>query len=148
MKMLKVERSRRGLPVMWEQGGGLSKTGDSQIIAGPHGEALRPLYIKTGGHLACCPHALFVVSKGMFAVTACHHRGDFEITVSRLTGKFAAPDEYGRGEAEAEVVASYKRAEWDGPLAEEAASGFLRDAVGAATEKARCYHCREPHFMA
>ena len=126
---------------MWETGGGATNTGNSMVIAGPHGEVLRPLYIKTGGHLACGEHSLFVVGAGTVVVSASHHRGDFEIKVYRLTGKFSGK------EAEAEIVACYSRGEWEGPLWDEADSGFLRKAVDAAADKARCYHCREPHFM-
>lgn len=144
MKTFTIERSKKGLPVMWEMGGGATNTGDSQVIAGPQGEALTPLYIKTGGHLAGGQHALFVVGAGTIVVSTYHHRGDFKITVSQLTGAFGKPDEYGREEAEAEELCHFSRGEWG----EKDPDDFgCREAVQAATDKAQCYHCREPHFM-
>ena len=65
-----IERSKRGIPCMWECGGGYSNTGESQIIAGKNGEAKQPIYIRRRGELACCEHALIPISVGDYVISA------------------------------------------------------------------------------
>jgi hypothetical protein len=134
-KIFDITRSKSGTPCLWEQGGGMSNTGDAQIIAGPDGLPIRPLYIRQRGQLACEQHALIPVAIGDFVVEADHHREDFNIRIFRIVG---IDDE----QAETEPVADFFQGEWDSPLPE-----YLKLAVSAATQKATCYHCREPHFI-
>jgi hypothetical protein len=56
-----LQRTQKGYPALWEGGGGYSSTGKVQVIAGPHGEKKRPVYIRQRGELAGKEHALFVV---------------------------------------------------------------------------------------
>ena len=63
-KTIFIERTKKGLPALWERGGGYSNTGEATIIAGPNGKKKVPLYIRQRGTLACAHHALFVVHEG------------------------------------------------------------------------------------
>lgn len=143
-KEYRIERTRRGFPALWEEGGGYSNTGSALIIAGPDGAPLRPVYIRRRGHLANGNHALFVLRPGMYAVEANHHRGDYQIQVARFTGEITGHDGGPFQDYETaafEVLYTFDRGEWD---AEPPA--FLNAAVQAAVEKAACYHCRDPHY--
>lgn len=138
MKMeIKIERTKRGFPALWERGGGRSNTGGARIIAGPSGERKEPVYIKRRGDLACKDHALFVVRPGDLIISASHHRGDFEIYVYRIS-KIKNDEDI----AEVERIHEYSNGEWDIQPPEE-----LADAITSAKQKALCYHCREPHYF-
>ncbi len=130
-----IERSKKGIPCMWESGGGYSNTGEATIIAGKNGEAKQPIYIRRRGQLACCEHALIPISVGDYVISASHHRGDFEIFVYRIT-------EILKEEASTEKIAEFSNGEWDAEL-----PAFLEAAVQAAMQKATCYHCRDPHYV-
>lgn len=132
---IRIERTKRGLPAIWEQGGGFSNTGSAQVVAGPGGQPLKPVYIRRRGPLACGQHALLVIRPGCYIVQADHHRRDFDIEVLRVV-------EIGE-EATCEQVASFSRGEWSQDPPPE-----LEAAIRAAKEKATCYHCRRPHFVA
>lgn len=129
-----IERSKKGIPCMWECGGGYSNTGSATIIAGKDGEKKAPLYIRQRGPLACAHHALIPVDVGDFIITTNHHRGDFETRIYRV-------EEIQAETATCSIIGEYSRGEWD----EE--HHFLIHAVEAAHKKATCYHCRWPHFV-
>ena len=136
-----IERSKRGIPCMWECGGGYSNTGESRIIAGKNGEAKQPIYIRRRGQLACCRHALIPVDVGDFIITTNHHRRDFEAQICRV-------EEIQAETAVCSIIGEYSRGEW--VFSAEPRPGVadhLIPAVDAAWEKATCYHCREPHFV-
>ena len=132
---MKVERTKKGLPALWERGGGYSNTGEATIIASSNGGPMRPVYIRGRGHLACGDHALFVIKEGTVVVEANHHRLDFEITVSRIVG-------IDGDEARTEVIARFSEGEWEPELPPQ-----FEQAVEAAEAKAAFYHCREPYYF-
>lgn len=133
-----LERTRSGLPALWERGGGFSNTGRATVVAGRNGGPKRPVYVRRKGHLACAEHALFVLHPGDYIVRAGHHRWDFTVEVHRV---LRIGEEDGRLFAETELVARYEAGEWNPPLPPR-----LEEAVKAARQKATCYHCREPHY--
>ena len=136
-----IERSKRGIPCMWECGGGYSNTGESRIIAGKNGEAKQPIYIRRRGQLACCRHALIPVDVGDYIISADHHRRDFEAQICRV-------EEIQAETAVCSIIGEYSRGEWvfsTEPRPEVV--DHLIPAVDAAWEKATCYHCREPHYI-
>lgn len=135
-----LERTKKGLPALWEQGGGATNTGTAQIICGAHGEKLRAVYVPTGGHLSNGQHALLVVALGCYVIRANHHRRDFSITVDQITG--FGIDDGGADVAELENVSVFDQGEWDLDVPE-----YLLEAVDAAMRKSRCYHCRGPYFI-
>ncbi|BER92701.1 hypothetical protein [Atrimonas thermophila] len=135
---INVEKTKKGLPALWEEGGGYSNTGEAQIICGPQGEPLSPIYIRKKGPLANSKHALFLIRPGYYVIRAYHHRRDFDIDVLRIENVDVDGEE-----AEVALVCQFDQGEWDSSL-----PSFLSAAVEAAKEKAVCYHCREPHFVA
>jgi hypothetical protein len=151
-KTISIERTKKGLPALWESGGGYSNTGEATIIAGPNGEKKVPLYIRRSGHLACAHHALFVVHVGDTVIESSHHRGDFHHKIYRLVAI--------RGdEAEIELIAEFSYGEWDtGPLGQKLEADFARMAAGepptmelsiavdTAEAKATAYHCRSAYY--
>jgi len=128
--------TKKGYPAAWEAGGGMTNTGDADIICGRKGEALNPVYIRGRGDLCCNNHALFIVSVGFHKISADHHRGDFNISIHSVV---SAPM---HEEPTWELLFSFSRGEWD-----KEPPAFLDAAISAATEKATCYHCREPHYI-
>ena len=144
IREIEIEFSRgRGLPCLWEGGGGYSNTGSATTVADARGRPKRPIYVRRRGHLACADHALIPVAVGDYVVEAGHHRRDFNITVLRLVEvPVPQPGAEGYGAARAEVVAEFSKGEWVPELPQH-----LQAAVEAAMEKATCYHCRSPHFV-
>ena len=130
-----IDRTKRGLPALWEAGGGKTSTGQATIVAGPNGEPLKPIYIRRGGHLSCSEHALFVIRPNYIVVEAAHRRKDFSVHVWRIV---RIDSDY----AVLELLDSYSRGEWDGDKHERYTA-----AIKAAKDKATCYHCRTPHYM-
>jgi hypothetical protein len=133
---VELELTKRGLPALWEWGGGFTNTGEAQVVAGPHGEALKPLYVRRKGHLANQEHALFVVYPGCFVIRGSHHRKDFEVDVFRVEAINVEEKK-----AILRRIANFSEGEWDIEPPE-----FLVEAIQEAADKATCYHCREPHF--
>ena len=137
-----LETTRSGRTALWESGGGMTNTGRATIIAGPKGERLRPYYIRRRGHLAGGHHALMPIFPGHFIINAHHHRGDFEISVLRVT---AIGERNGSLYAEVEQVTDFSKGEWLKDPAEIAP--HLPEAIEAAKKKALSYHCRTPYYI-
>ena len=70
-KTVSIEISKKGIPCIWEAGGGWSNTGYATVIAGTHGEAKKAIYVRTYGDLACKDHALIPVQVGEYVINAC-----------------------------------------------------------------------------
>ena len=153
MKKIKIERTKKGFPALWECGGGYTNTGEATIIAGPNGEKKTPLYIRRRGPLACAHHALFVVREGDIVIESSHHRGDFHHQVYRIIGIRA-------DEAELELIAEFSRGKWDtSPLGQQLEADLARMTAGEppimelsvavqmAEGKATAYHCRSAYYV-
>jgi hypothetical protein len=133
------ERTKKGYPALWEQGGGATNTGEAQIITGPQGEKLRPIFTRTKGHRANGQHALFVVQLGYHVIQVGYwNKRDppYNVAVYQLQEVIEFVDNPDKPEdkkllALARVVSP---------------PDFLQSAIDAAMSKARCYHCREPHY--
>ena len=146
---ISIERTKKGLPALWEQGGGFGNTGEATIIANPDGSPKIPIYVRQRGQLANKHHALFIISVGDVVIMANHHRRDFNTNVYKIT---AITEE----EAELQLIASYQQGEWNNASIEEAIEAVSSNkdhafyhiayAILAAEQKATCYHCREPHY--
>lgn len=133
MKM-KIERTKKGLPAMWESGGGMKNTGHATIIASRDGSPKKPVYVRQRGSLACENHALFIISVGDLVIETNHHRYDFETFVYRV-------DRIGGDEAALTLLYEFSNGEWD----QEPPADIMK-AVEAAEEKAMIYHCRRPVY--
>ena len=130
---INVERTRTGLPALWENGGGLTNRGHSQLIGDSVGGKKSAIYVARGGHLACGNHVLLVIEVGDIIVRASHSRGDFDIDIYRVI----AIDDEG---AELEGVADFRQGEWQGDYEK------FCDIVDTAKSKARDYHCRSGYW--
>lgn len=84
VKKVKLDTTNKGLPAIWESGGGYTNTGSSRIVCNADGSKKRAVYIRNRGDLACREHALFAVEQGDIVIDASHHRRDFSITVWRI----------------------------------------------------------------
>jgi len=135
MEKLRIERTKSGLPALWEAGGGATNTGESTIICDRFGCRKKPVYVKRSGHLSNGRHALIVLEIGDHIVEAEHHRKDFRIQVYRVL-------DFEEETANAELVYEFSRNEWN-----HNPPDYLQPAIQASIEKASCYHCREPHYV-
>jgi len=133
-------RTKKGHPALWEEGGGMSNTGHARIIADSQGQRKKPVFIRTGGHLACREHALFIVQEGDVVIDIQRHHDDYDITVKQI--RKINQDAEGRLVAEMDVLVRFSEGEWD----HEDIAEKYKDAIQACIEKSRCYHCRHTHY--
>ena len=134
------ERTKKGYPALWEQGGGCTNTGEAQVIAGPQGEKLKPVYIRTKGHRANGQHALFVVQPGYYVVKVWYwNKQDppYDITVYQIQ-QIVDFNENPDHPEDKKLLAIAVKVEVEKPE--------LKEAIEVAMKKARCYHCRTPHY--
>lgn len=136
MKKIRIERTKKGFPALWECGGGFTNTGEATIIASPSGGPKKAIYIRSRGHLANAHHALLLIEKGDYIIKCDHHREDFNIYVYKIL-EFKEEDI-----AIVELLYEFSMGEWD-----KEPPAHLEQAVHTAMFKATCYHCREPHFI-
>lgn len=139
-RKLLVETTKKGFPAVWEAGGGYTNTGEAIIVAGRDGQPKKPIYIRKRGQLANSKHALIPLVRGDYIIEANHHREDFEISVYRIID---FEEKEGNMFAIVEQVNCFDKNEWD-----KEPPTFLKSALETAMQKATCYHCREPHFIA
>ena len=140
MKKVLIGKTKKGFPAHWESGGGYRNTGEATIISNKDGQPKKAVYVRSRGQLANLHHALFILEVGDYIVEANHHREDFEIDVYEIVG---FEEELERIYAVVEQVNHFSSGEWDTELPD-----FLEAVVHVAKEKATCYHCRSPHFIA
>jgi hypothetical protein len=121
-----------------ESGGGMTNTGYSTIICGLSGKALRPYVVHTHGHLSNGTHAEFWILSSYIKICASKKEQDLDIV--KMTAEY---DEQER------VIRVSETQIWHG-FENELPKRYNRyaDAVSAAVDKADCYHCREPHYIA
>ena len=132
---IRVEKTRTGLPALWECGGGCSNTGEATIIASKDGRPKKPVYIKRAGHLSNREHALVVLSVGDYIIETSHKKKNYLIYIYKI---LSFDGDY----AVAELTHEFRKGEWN-----ESPPAYLQPAITAAMEKSTCYHCREPHFI-
>ena len=136
-RKIRIELSKRGIPCLWEDGGGYFNIGDSTIIADMHGNPKKPIYTARAGRLSCGQHALIPVRINDLVIEASHHREDFRIVISKIV-----TIETEEQVVELKTINIFSRNEWDKNLENK-----FEKAVNAAMNKATCYHCRSPHYV-
>lgn len=127
MKNFTIEISKKGIPCLWESGGGWSNTGYATVIAGTHGEAKKAIYVRTYGDLACKDHALIPVKVGDYVINAENNRKEENIEVYQITG----------------INLDSKIAE---AASVEQMPAHLQEAVDACVDKSYDYHCRSSYY--
>jgi len=137
-----IERTKTGLPAVWEAGGGYTNTGWARVVANSEGGPGNPLYIRRRGELANSDHALVHITPGSYIIEADHHREDFKIEILRVVKIPVDPDDPGYGKVTVERVAIYDQGEWD-----VQPPAILDEAIEAVKRKATEYHCRRPVFI-
>lgn len=132
-----IELSKRGIPCVWESGGGYTSTGRCQLICDANGKPKKPIYVRKRGSLACEEHALIPVRTNDYIIKAFQHGGDFDIDIFRV--ETINNEEKG---AELKIVNNFSNGEWDSDLEEK-----FSDVIEATKKKATAYHCREAYFI-
>jgi hypothetical protein len=133
-KEINIERTGKGFPALWEEGGAMTNTSTATILATSDGKPKKALYIRRHGKLSNDRHALFVIEKGdLILHIHGNSSGDF-ITVSLLV-------DISEKTATTVLLYKYSNGEWDNTPPE-----YLKEALNSLKEKGRCYHCREMHF--
>jgi hypothetical protein len=135
-----IEKSKRGLPVAWEQGGSYSNTGNATIITDEFGKPQHSIYVRRSGSLACEKHALIPIKLGSVIISASHHREDFTVNIYRVVD-FTTEEHYET--ATLEVIDTFDKGEWN----KEDSPGVFSDAVRVVKKKALTYHCRVPMYI-
>jgi hypothetical protein len=135
MKKIRVEKTKKGFAALWESGGGYKNTGEATIVTDKDGQPKKSIYVRRRGELANGEHALIPIFVGDHIIESNQHRGDFEISIYRITG-------ISKEEASIEKIAGFSNDEWDAEFPD-----FLEVAVQVAMIKATCYHCRAPHYI-
>lgn len=140
LTVVNISRTQKGYPAVWEKGGALTNSGKSQVVTGPRGERLAPIFVRTKGHLANEEHALFIVRPGYFVVRAGWHRNEIWVFIVKL-------ESFENDKAKASTVV-----DWEGTM-EDFNSGkhsippqFI-EAAKAALKKSQEYHCRRPFYF-
>lgn len=132
---MRIERTKSGLPAMWEKGGAGRNTGEALCLADRNGAPKTALFVRHGGPLACGQHALFVVRPGDLVCHVTQWRGDETISLYRLGAEEDAES------MEHTLIAEFDEGEWSADYPAEAA-----DLIEAACRKARAYHCRSMYY--
>ncbi len=144
-KSITIDATKRGIPAIWETGGGLTSGGSATLIAKPDGSKPRAVYVRTRGSLSGGPHALICVHEGFYLVHAGVGRGVRQSARIERIVKTSVKDIHGEkfeATAEVEVVNTFSRGEWDKPL-----EAKFEAAVEAAFRKASIYHCRSAVYI-
>jgi hypothetical protein len=116
-----IVKTSKGYPAIWESGGGMTNTGTARIVCGPNGEKLKPVYIRKKGQLSCSTHALFLLKHGIYVIEVDRHNDEYTMKIAiNNNGVFE----------EVENI----------PF-------FLDEAIKAAREKTRHYHCRNAYYF-
>ena len=84
MKKIQAEKTKKGYPALWEQGGGYTNTGEAQIVCDSQGRPKKPVYIRRAGQLANREHALFIIQPGDVIIRANHHRENFNFEILQV----------------------------------------------------------------
>lgn len=131
------ELTKKNLPAIWESGGGYTKTGSAVIIAGSKGEPKAPIFVRSGGHLACGNHGLFIINISDIIITCKRNKDEFDIQVYEIK-----KIDVNKKEAHCILLSELSQGEWSDEVIYE----DFKDAIDSAIEKSKCYHCRELHY--
>lgn len=127
-----VEISKSCLSCLWESGGGWSNTGNSRIICDRFGNTKKAIYIPTRGNLCNDGHALIPVAVDDIVIEDTRHRENHTISVWKIT-------KIEGGKAFLRLLEYAENVKID-------TEQIYTDAITAAMEKARDYHCRSVYY--
>ena len=133
IKAIKCSNGQYGL---WERGGSNDYRGDAVIIASSTGHKALLLELAPKGKRYNENHALCQVSLDSYVIFAFHYHGIFRIRIFCVDGMQD-------GMVDLIKVNEFSAGRWD-----KYVSDHLLNAVNAAKEKSRCYHCQKVFFAA
>ena len=128
--------TRKGVPVMWEEGGGYTNKGYAILIANDKYRKKKPVYIKRSGHRASAKQALIAIRPGHIICQDTRYRGEHRTIFSRISEIEKLDDE--RCKVIAEEINSFDNETWKCVPAKE-----LLKMAEAAWDKSETYHNRE-----
>lgn len=130
---LNCELSKKGHTVAWEDGGGMTNSGDSLIITDSNGGKKIPLVLRSRSN---DNHALFVVSENDLVISVSRSRREITINIFRIGADVDGNEYYHKRLLHKEHC--FSDGEWDivPPVC-------LHDAIDAAVDKTWRYHCRQ-----
>jgi hypothetical protein len=147
---LPIYQTKQGEPAIWEEGGATADYGFARIIAGKEGEPLKPIYIRRKRCKEWWRHALLLAYPGLIIIDTQYYLGLTTTDVWRIV-RITDPHPWAnegreRPGAVVSLVAEYRSDRRDGwrPSCPE----WALPALLAAGEKANCYDCRRPHYIA
>lgn len=123
-----VKKSKKGIPCVWECGGGYTNTGGATIVGDYKGRPKKPLYIKSYGELACRDHALIPIRAGDIIIDLDRHHDIYDISWYQVR-------------ATAEDETAIEPMDWD--YFDEGRLNMLN----AAVDKSYMYHCRKAIYI-
>lgn len=130
----------------FERGGAMSSWGEAEVVAGPDGRPLRPVYVRTRGHRACEKHAFFV-GRALAQVGVYRH---FRTGAENAWVRLFTVDPNGEERVilhwEDDIFVYSRRS--GGMLIFSLPGEVARfaDAIVTAREKAGVYHCRDVFY--
>ena len=137
-KVMKITLSKKGIPCLWECGGGMSNTGEAIIICNKEGKPKMPIYIRQRGHLSNSDHALIPVMVGDVVIETNHHRNDHITKVWSIV-EIKKDEET----CNLSIISSFDNGEWDNENYMQ-----YQEAIQAAWDKSMTYHCRKAFYIA
>lgn len=157
---LEVEKTKSGLPAIWERGGATGAGGKATIVTDKNGNAKKPLFIRNHGDLANEAHALFVLNKGDHVIDVQTSYGEpYKVRILKVVGfqEESILDEEddllsllgggpthkpGQFFARCQLVGERNGTAWWPEL-----PSFLEEAYKVAVKKANSYHCRTAMYV-
>lgn len=139
MKKLLIELSKRGIPCLWERGGGFTNTGNCELICDMNGHPKKPIYIRKSGTLACDSHALIPIRVNDYFIEFYHHRKNFGITILKIISFNIDSEEKN---AYVEQVNHFCEGKWEYEIEEK-----FNKVIEAGKKKCLDYHCKKPYFI-
>lgn len=118
-----IVRSQKGIPCLWECGGGNTNTGYAFIIGDKFGNPKKPIFIRHKGELACQHHALIPIRKGDRIVIIDRHRDDYTVESYRIY--------------DVQQETAFAKSTED----------IYENMLEAGIDKSICYHCRRPMYI-
>lgn len=119
-----------------EKGGGASNTGHCQVVCGIDGRPLEPLEGRCWGY-ALGDHAVFE-AEALVIVSIARTRAGTTCSITNVSTKI-----------EGRQIMLVGQELWRGPVSDLPHKyDCYGDALKAAIEKSKCYHCRHSHYYA
>ena len=130
---LRCDLSKKGHTVAWEDGGGMTNSGDAMVITDSNGGKKIPLVLRGRSN---DKHALFVVSENDIVIDVNRAREDVVIEIYRVGADIGGNEYYHKRILHKEHC--FSDGEWDIDPPEA-----LSEAIDAAVDKTWRYHCRQ-----